>query len=410
MLAPHSPHASKKFSVVRARFVMPLRGETIAAGMHALTAPLEILNDAVIVAKNGVIVAVESYKEYMRRANAPKPEAFADLGDILLVPGTVNCHTHLEISHMSGKTLWGEGFHPWLASLITLDKTAADSSGHADTALHALDAALADMAASGTSLVGDISSRIPQTVLAASQRHAVQTRLFLEVIGPDLERVRRHMATAASDPAFSLAGHALYTTPGDVVAKAKAWCVERELPFSMHLAEHMEEEECLATGGGAFSAMMREKILPPDWRPPQMRPVQYAARLGLLSPGVMATHCVQCDDKDIDTLAASGAAVCLCPRSNAAIGVGEAPARALAEKGVPLVLGTDSLASNADLCVWNEAEYFLEKNILPANALLRMATVNGAAVLGFQNRYGRLEKGTRFCYKTFPSEMIALFR
>ncbi len=121
-------------------------------------------------------------------------------------------------------------------------------------------------------------------------------------------------------------------------------------------------------------------------------------------------HCVRCDAADIAALAGSGAAVCLCPRSNAAINVGEAPAKAYAAKGVPLVLGTDSLASNADLDVWNEALFFLKKNVFSANALLRMATVNGATVLGLSGTVVRREKGMLFCYRTLPSDMLALFR
>ena len=150
--------------------------------------------------------------------------------------------------------------------------------------------------------------------------------------------------------------------------------------------------------------------MPSSWRAPGKTPVRYAASLGLLGPGTLAVHCVHCDAADIETLAGSGAAICLCPRSNAAINVGEAPVTSFAEKGILLCLGTDSLASNADLDVWREAEFFLKKNLLPAKALLRMATVNGASVLGLGDRVGRLEKGMQFCYRAFPSEMSALFR
>ncbi len=58
----------------------------------------------------------------------------------------------------------------------------------------------------------------------------------------------------------------------------------------------------------------------------------------------------------------------------------------------------------------DEAKFFFENNVFLVKALLRMATVNGAAVLGFFRRMGRLEKGTRFWYRIFPSEVITFLR
>ncbi|MDR3073196.1 MAG: amidohydrolase family protein [Deltaproteobacteria bacterium] len=386
---------------VRARHILHLSGEGPARGPEALNAPLACLEDGVVIARDGLITDIRRARDYTPGAG----EAFEDLGDAVLAPGLVNCHSHLELSHMAGKTLRGNGFHAWLRSLIACDKGA-----DAAAALPALDAAASSMAAAGVVLAGDISSRMPQRVLASARGAGLELRLFLEVIGSDPAGASRLAAMAGGGPAFSLAGHALYTTPGATLAGAKAWCEARGRPFSLHLAEHEDEEECLLTGRGRFHDFLRGAILPEDWRAPILRPVDYAASLGLLSPGVLAVHCVRCTAADVETLARSGAAVCLCPRSNAFIGVGEAPARAFAEKGALLVLGTDSLASITDLSLWSEAEYFLKKNTLPANALLRMATVNGAAVLGHSRRQGRLEKGLRFCYTVFPSEMITLFR
>lgn len=381
---------------VRARAILPLAGEIPARGLDALAAPLECMDDAVLVARNGVILDVTPYKNL--RGDIP----VRDLGDVILAPGLVNCHTHLELSHMGGRLPRNKGFHAWLKSLVGLEAASSASA--------AMSGAMAGMAQSGTFLAGDISSRMPRTVLETARQNGLDIAVFLEVFGHDPSLPENYASAALADPAFSLACHAFYTTPGEAMRQVKAWCDAQRRPFSLHLAEHEGEEECLLTGSGEFCDLMRETMLPRTWRAPGMRPAQYAASLGLLSPGTLAVHCVRCDDTDIAALARSGAAVCLCPRSNAFIGVGEAPAARFAEKGVLLCLGTDSLASNTDLALWNEAEYLLKKNTLPANALLRMATVNGAAVLGRSARYGRLARGMRFCYTIFPSEMITLFR
>lgn len=390
-------------AAVRARTIFPLAGEGVARGMDALAHPLARIDDGVVLARGGVILAVEPYATYIRRPDALPDSAIHDCGDSILTPGLVNCHTHLEISHMAGKTRLGNGFADWVASLVALDRNTPA------TATTDLDAAAAFLASCGTACVGDISSRGPRAVLETLREHGLESRVFHEIIGHGKTTVADAVAAAGSDTAFSLAGHAFYTTPGEAMAEAKTWCATHARPFSLHLAEHEDEVQCLRDGGGKLYDLLRERVLPASWRAPGKTPVQYAASLGLLSPGTMAVHCVRCDADDTATLAAGGAAVCLCPRSNAAINVGEAPARAYAAAGIPLCLGTDSLASNTDLDVWNEADFFLKKNIFPAKALLRMATVNGAAALGMAGRVGRLEKGLRFWYRTFPSEMIALF-
>ena len=399
-----APATTGTITAVRAKTVLPLAGERPAQGMASLCAPLQEIDDAVIVARDGIIILLEPYRTHRRRPDALPDSAIRDLGDVLLVPGLVNCHTHLEISHMAGKTRLGDGFTDWVGSLVALDRQGAPD------AEAALDAALASLAACGTAAVGDIASRMPRTVLQAAAASGIAARIFCEVIGHAASAVTTATDIAAHGPAFSLAGHAFYTTPGEAMVVAKQWCAAHSRPFSLHLAEHEEETLCLRDASGRLYALLRERVVPASWQAPGTTPVRYAASLGLLTPGTLAVHCVQCDAEDIAALAGSGAAICLCPRSNAAINVGEAPARTFAAKGILLCLGTDSLASNADLDVWNEAEFFLEKNMFPAKALLRMATVNGAAVLGLDDRVGRLEKGRRFCYRVFPSEMIARFR
>lgn len=390
-------------TAIRARAVLSLAGERPARGWDALTAPLTPVYDGVVAAENGRILCVEPYAEYRRRPGALPPEAVEDLGDCVIAPGLVNCHTHLELSWMRGKTSRGNGFLDWVASLVTLDR--AGGGAFVRPALH--DAAR-HMRQTGTALAGDISNRMPETALQVGREENLALRSFLEIIGHDPEAPAKAAADAGSDAAFALAGHAFYSTPAESFVAARAWCEARGLPFSLHLAEHEDETECLF-GRGRFFERLRNVLIPKSWQAPRMRPVAYAAALGLLRAGTLAVHCVTCDAGEIDVLSASGAAICLCPRSNEYIGVGEAPAAAFAARGALLVLGTDSLASNDDLTLWNEAEYFFQKNILPANALLRMATVNGASVLGRSGDFGRLEKNMRFCYSIFPSEMLTLF-
>ena len=391
--------------IVRARTIIPLCGELPARGMASLNAPFAALDDGVIVARNGVILAVEPFRDFRRRVAGVEPTALRDLGDALLAPGFVNCHTHLELSHLAGKTVGGKGFLPWVQSLVALD-----GKEKPDEPPAALDNAVHAMARAGTSAVVDTTGRRPEAVLAALGKAGITPRPCLEIIGHDPAVRDMRITQAEHSPAFSLAAHALYSTPGETAVAARAWCEAKKRPFSIHLAEHADEVTFLTTGKGPFAQSLHARLVPQDWRAPMRRPVRYAHDLGLLAPGTIAVHCVQCDRDEVALLAASGAALCLCPRSNSYIGVGEAPLRHFMQAGALLTLGTDSLASNNDLNIWNDSEYFLQKNLAPPNALLRMLTVNGASAAMLSGDVGSLETGKQFCYSVFPRDAADLFR
>ena len=144
-----------------------------------------------------------------------------------------------------------------------------------------------------------------------------------------------------------------------------------------------------------------------DWRAPGLRPLAYALRLGLLCAGTLAVHGVQLDQQEVEVLAASGAALCLCPRSNRRLDVGLAPVRELMESGCLLCLGTDGLTSNRDLDVRQEAAWLRETLDVPPEALVRLLTVNGVAALNLQaSGAGRLEPGAPADFCVLPEALV----
>jgi cytosine/adenosine deaminase-related metal-dependent hydrolase len=106
-------------------------------------------------------------------------------------------------------------------------------------------------------------------------------------------------------------------------------------------------------------------------------------------------HGVQVTEEDIGRIAASGASVVLCPRSNARLGVGRAPVDKYLAAGVPLALGTDSLASSDSLSVWDEMAFAYDgfEGRIGPRELLKTATLGGAAALGLRGEMGVLEPG-----------------
>jgi cytosine/adenosine deaminase-related metal-dependent hydrolase len=138
--------------------VITLAGEKAARGRAALEAPLRIEDNAVILAEDGVILGVEPYAAFRRRAAAAF--VFTDAGEVCLTPGLINAHCHLELSHTKGKCLAGKGFTPWLRSLAAALRTPCGTQEARAAAAKALD----DADSSGTAHIGDVGSRLPGLV------------------------------------------------------------------------------------------------------------------------------------------------------------------------------------------------------------------------------------------------------
>lgn len=228
--------------------------------------------------------------------------------------------------------------------------------------------------------------------------------LFQEFAGQG----RKGGAPPAVRSGFCSAGvHALYSTSAVLAQAVKQWCVARGRPFTLHLAEVPGENELFVSGAGSFSDFLRaRRILPKDFSVPQLSAVAFAQELGLLDAGTLAVHCVQVAEPDVEILVRSGASVCLCPRSNEWIGVGRAPAHKLHAVGIPLCLGTDSPASNADMDLWGEvraARSLIPR--IPLAGLLALVTRNPARALGIDGDYGSLEPGKKAVWATLPADL-----
>lgn len=422
----HAP----EYKICRAKYIIPLVQEKQALGQKALDAPLAVYDDAVLVTRGGIVEAVESYASYRRSG---RRGAFIDLGDVCLAPGLINAHCHLELSSLAGKTLSGHGFAAWMRSLVAALHEPLHKDGQAvgdDAArAEACAKALCDMADAGVAHVGDVGSRFTRMVhlagLALARERDMPYPLthFLEVLGfmpesgpePGAQALPEAIAAGGYTPACvgdlpedvyrhcAVSGHALYSTAPEGLRAALDWCERHERPFSLHLAESEEEEQCLEYGRGALHALLAPVMLPRGWAAPGQRAVAYAERLGLLTPRTMAVHCVQCSDTDIERIARAGASVCLCPRSNAYIGVGRAPAGKMARAGIRLCLGTDGLSSNHDLDLRRDVEALCADHDFSPQAALRVATVNGAAVFGRLN-LGALEPGKAACFSLWEAD------
>ncbi|MCR5814253.1 MAG: amidohydrolase family protein [Desulfovibrio sp.] len=404
---------NKTTFAVKARRILPLADEKAARGSQ-LFGRLKSIDNAVLIVHAGQVVALGKAREI----RLPGDCELTDLGPVCLIPGTINAHTHLDLSYLAEKTTWRKGFSAWLQSLIPLLPRGQIPP---ETLTQAIHKACQDLAAYGTAHVGNIAGSADH-LLAATDDSARQAGFgishFCECFGfaqsqdetnadlwpPFVRRDLQERPELAERVAP--AGHALYSTSAEKLVRAKQFCRKHARVFSLHLAESPEETEMLTLGRGSLFEIFRQSILPEHWQAPGKRPLAYACQLNLLGARTLAVHGVDLDAQEAQVLAATGAALCLCPRSNQHLGVGSADVKTLIEENVLLCLGTDGLTSNTDLDVCQEALFLQEQADIPGEALIRMLTVNAARALGLGKNAGRLVPGAAANFCILPQQFL----
>ena len=326
-----------------------------------------------------------------------------DLGHVAVLPGLVNAHTHLELSYLRDEVPPASAFVTWIRGVVSARQQWPDSK--APEILDSVDRAVAESLASGTAIVGDISNTLVTfDRLARSRLAAVVFYELIRFKATDPEgfvdaAYRKVRAFPASDRVrASLAAHAPYSV-APLVMKAIRDAVGRDptVPCSIHLSESMEEVEFVRSGEGPWRRFLEDVgAWDPSWVAPGVSPVRYLDDVGFLDARVLAVHGVQMGRDDLQRLAARGATLVTCPRSNGHTGAGAPPIAEFYRADVRVAVGTDSLASTPDLNVFAElaAMRALAPGV-PAGALLESATLQGARALGFDADYGTIDAGKR---------------
>ena len=295
-----------------------------------------IANGAVVVA-DGVILGVGPFK-LIRRQWLEAPAR--DHGETVLLPALVNGHAHLDLSGLAGQVSPKGSMAEWIRCLLAVRESVDEEELMIDHAREAL---------------------------------------------------------TNGQEEVSLAAHAPYTTSAALIKAVKAWGSERAKIVTIHAAESEEEILFLHTGQGPLRDLLEERGMDPDrWQPPECGAITYLDRLGFLDGLSVCVHVVRVDAEEIHLLKNGGAAVCLCPRSNLFLGHGLPPVAQLLEAEISCGLGTDSLASNHDLNLFKEMAVLMDHCGIDPDAVLKMATHNGARNLGLAKLYGSLEKGKRW--------------
>ena len=369
----------------RARCLVPMAGP-----------PLD--NGGLLVA-DGTLAAVGPFTQL---AAAGRHQHSVDLGEVVVLPPLANAHTHLELTHYPRwsaiDTPFRGDFTDWLLHLVGVLRDIPPQ----DFAPSLVDG-LQTLLRFGTGAVGDVLSRL--SARNAYRGTPLAGRVFLEVLGVFDDLLKRRLnqlrpvlnRRPAAGLDYGLTPHAPYTLTQKGLGRCLELARHHRLPVSMHLAESPAEVQLLDTGDGPLAERFYPAV---GWREKVpaatgLSPVAWLAAAEPLPPGMLLVHGVQVGPEDIPLLAGHRATVVLCPRSNEQLGVGTAPVADYLAAGVPLALGTDSLASSGSLSLWDEmaAARRLYGNCLAPPQLLHLATRDGARALGLEGRMGILQAG-----------------
>jgi cytosine/adenosine deaminase-related metal-dependent hydrolase len=347
--------------------------------------------------ENGRIVYVGD------RDDAPRTGDEVDLGDVILLPGLVNAHCHLELTAMRG-FLDGLGFREWVLRLTSARRAVLTPEMLLDAArlgvVEGLQHGITTFADTGDSGTG----------FDAMLEQGVRGICYREVFGPDPSQCEEAIAAlkakvdemqqrATDLVRVGVSPHAPYTVSDDLYRATVAFARARGFPVAVHVAESEVESDLVERGGGAFADGLIARGIP--IAPRARSPIALMESVGVLGTRALLIHCVRIDADDITAIARHDCAVAHCPASNAKFGHGIAPLAALLQANIRVGLGTDSVASNDRMDLLDESRLAAlfanaretRHDALSTDGALSLATIGGAGALGMADQIGTLEVG-----------------
>jgi len=317
------------------------------------------------------------------------PASVVDLADHILMPGLVNAHGHAAMSLLRG---YADDLplQPWLEEHIWPVEARVLS---AEFVADGTNLAMAEMIKTGTTCFADMYF-FADTVAEQVQRSGMRSQIGFTVFDfptaggkdPD-DYIHKGLQLRDSYKGDGLikiacAPHAPYTVGDETLRRIATYANELDMAVHIHCHETAQEvADSLKLYGN--------------------RPLQRLDDLGVLLPQTQLVHMTQIDDNDIRLIQDNNCHVVHCPESNLKLASGFCPVGKLIDAGINVAIGTDGAASNNDLDLFGELKTagLLAKavandaSVLDAHAALRMATINGAKALGWDDQIGSLEAG-----------------
>ncbi|MGV2938128.1 amidohydrolase family protein [Mesobacillus sp. LC4] len=311
-----------------------------------------------------------------------------DLKGNILLPGLVNTHGHTPMSLLRG---YADDLHlqTWLEDKIW----PLEAQYTPEHAKWGAKLSILEMIRTGTTTFVDMYDNMNE-IAKAVEEAGIRGVLCRGIIGFGSEELRQSKLKEAADFAKSwnngangrittmLSPHSPYTCSPEYITQIIDKAVELNVPLHTHMSETKFEVDKNIEEYGAT-------------------PVRHLEKLGFFDLPSLVAHAVHVNDEDIQILAEKDVKVSHNIISNLKLGSGIAPVSKMLEKGVTVSLGTDSVASNNNLDLFEELKAAAtvhkglaqDATVITAQEALRMATINGAESLWLEERIGSLEAG-----------------
>jgi cytosine/adenosine deaminase-related metal-dependent hydrolase len=359
-----------------------------------------VIEDGAVVISGERIVAVGPWAALQPRLT----EKAEDLGEVVLLPGLINAHCHLDYTRMAGKISPPRSFVDWIQTIVAL-KAEWSYTEFAESWLCGADMLLR----SGTTTVADVEA-VPELLPDMWQATPLRVISFRELINlkprPTAEELVRQAAgqwaaLPDADGRLGLSPHAPYTTNSQLLSVAAHEARQRRWLLTTHVAESEQEFEMfMYRHGPLFDWLKGQRDMSDCGRG---SPVRHLEQTDYLGDNLLAVHVNYLWRDDAATLARYGVSVAHCPRSHEYFRHLLFPRHELTDAGVNICLGTDSLASVSKhqgkipkLNMFAEMKTLarIEPELAP-QAILEMGTVNGARALKREGELGILRENAR---------------
>lgn len=323
----------------------------------------------------------------------------------ILSPGIINCHCHLELSHMKGLVAEGTGLVDFVYKIVT-------GRHHAEEdILKAIEIAEEEMWENGIVAVGDICNNT--STIAQKKKGRLQYYNFIEASGwlPGVSEKRMDAARiifesftrelSGTGQQFSIVPHAPYSVSDNLWQKIQPYFKNRVV--SIHNQETAFEDEFFLKGTGDLTRMYELMNISNDHhRPSQKTSIQSCYEKLQQAAGILLVHNTFTSQPDLNFVQLQTTdhqpqtSFCLCANANQYIEKAMPPVELFRKNKCHIVLGTDSLASNWSLDIMEEIKTIRRHfPSVPLEEMLQWATLNGARALLMDQHLGSFEKGKK---------------
>lgn len=344
--------------------------------------------DDVKVKKLDIRINGDTIEEIEEKLDEKIGEKVIDATDKVVMPGLINTHAHIAMSIFRG-TFEGCDLYTWLNEKIwPIEAKLTEEQVYDATMLSIL-----EMISTGTTCVNDhyFFSKQIRKALEESKMRAVITRVLMDNDGKEASenRINEFVDLYESRDrnndliTYSVAPHGLYTCSGEVLAKSSELALKYNLPIHVHFLESINEIESIKELHGDTGANVLKKYFD-----------------GL---HIILAHGVKISDEDIKVLKTLDCGIAHCPISNLRLGCKIADTTKYLDEGINVALGTDGQGSGNNLDMFEAMKiagliqggiHENEKRI-SAKDVIKMATINGAKLLGLEDKIGSIEVGKR---------------